>query len=50
VYRKVMGDAPMAYVETEGARRVSEDDLVAVGKNDVSNNVNEPTRECANPG
>jgi ribosome-binding ATPase YchF (GTP1/OBG family) len=36
VYRKVMGDAPMAYVETEGGRRVAEDDVVAVGKNDVS--------------
>jgi ribosome-binding ATPase YchF (GTP1/OBG family) len=36
VYRKVMGDAPMAYVETEGGRRVAEDDIVAVGKNDVS--------------
>jgi ribosome-binding ATPase YchF (GTP1/OBG family) len=35
VYRKVMGDAPLAYVETEGARRVSEDDVVAVGKNDI---------------
>ena len=35
VYRKVMGDAPLAYVETEGARRVGEDDVVAVGKNDI---------------
>ncbi|CAN9099703.1 GTP-binding protein [Alternaria sp. MG1] len=35
VYRKVMGDAPMAYVETEGGRRVAEDDVVAVGKNDI---------------
>ncbi|GAB7352353.1 hypothetical protein MBLNU459_g2794t1 [Dothideomycetes sp. NU459] len=35
VYRKVMGDAPLAYVETVGAVRVSEDDLVAVGKNDI---------------
>jgi hypothetical protein len=31
-----MGDAPMAYVETAGGVRVAEDDLVAVGKNDVS--------------
>lgn len=30
-----MGDAPLAYVETAGGVRVSEDDLVAVGKNDV---------------
>jgi hypothetical protein len=36
VYRKVMGDAPMAYVETEGGRRVAEDDVVVKGKNDVS--------------
>lgn len=36
VYRKVMGDAPLAYVETVGGQRVSEDDLVSVGKNDVS--------------
>lgn len=31
-----MGDAPLAYVETVGGVRVAEDDLVAVGKNDVS--------------
>jgi ribosome-binding ATPase len=36
VYRKVMGDAPLAYVETVGGVRVSEDDEVGVGKNDVS--------------
>lgn len=36
VYRKVMGDAPLAYVETVGGIRVSEDDEVLVGKNDVS--------------
>ncbi|OCL07477.1 P-loop containing nucleoside triphosphate hydrolase protein [Glonium stellatum] len=36
VYRKVMGDAPLAYVETTGGVRVAEDDVVAVGKNDVS--------------
>ncbi|OAK95443.1 P-loop containing nucleoside triphosphate hydrolase protein [Phaeosphaeriaceae sp. SRC1lsM3a] len=35
VYRKVMGDAPMAYVETEGGRRVGEDDVVVKGKNDI---------------
>ncbi|KAL2357189.1 GTP-binding protein [Cryomyces antarcticus] len=35
VYRKVMGDAPLAYVETAGGVRVSEDDVVAVGKNDI---------------
>ncbi|KAF1951219.1 P-loop containing nucleoside triphosphate hydrolase protein [Byssothecium circinans] len=35
VYRKVMGDAPLAYVETRGGNRVSEDDVVGVGRNDV---------------
>jgi ribosome-binding ATPase YchF (GTP1/OBG family) len=36
VARKVMGDAPLAYVEGAGGVRVAEDDLVSVGKNDVS--------------
>lgn len=36
VYRKVMGDAPLAYVEGVGGVRVSEEDEVRVGKNDVS--------------
>nr|POE80966.1 putative gtp-binding protein [Quercus suber] len=35
VYRKVMGDAPMAYVETVGGVRVGEEDEVGVGKHDV---------------
>ncbi|KAL2202737.1 GTP-binding protein [Sarocladium strictum] len=35
VARKVMGDAPIAFVEGVGNIRVSEDDLVAVGKNDI---------------
>ncbi|KAF7195581.1 putative GTP-binding protein [Pseudocercospora fuligena] len=35
VYRKVMGDAPLAYVETVGGVRVSEDDEVSPGKNDI---------------
>jgi ribosome-binding ATPase YchF (GTP1/OBG family) len=35
VARKVMGDAPLAYVEGAGGVRVAEDDPVAVGKNDV---------------
>lgn len=35
VFRKIMGDVPLAYVETAGGFRVSEDDVVAVGKNDV---------------
>lgn len=36
VAKKVMGDAPIAYVEGIGGLRVAEDDSVAVGKNDVS--------------
>lgn len=36
VAKKVMGDAPIAYVEGFGGLRVAEDDYVAVGKNDVS--------------
>lgn len=36
VYRKVMGDAPMAFVETVGGVRVSEEDEVGIGRNDVS--------------
>lgn len=36
VARKVMGDAPVAYIEGVGGLRVAEDDSVAVGKNDVS--------------
>lgn len=35
VARKVLGDAPIAYVEGVGGIRVAEDDIVAVGKNDV---------------
>ena len=34
--RKVMGDAPLAYVEGAGGVRVSEDEVVGVGKFDVS--------------
>jgi len=30
-----MGDVPLAFVETVGGVRVSEDDGVATGKNDV---------------
>ena len=33
--RKVVGDAPLAYVEGVGGVRVSEDEVVAVGKHDV---------------
>jgi ribosome-binding ATPase YchF (GTP1/OBG family) len=36
VARKVMGDAPLAYVEGAGGVRVSPDDVVSVGKHDVS--------------
>lgn len=34
--RKIMGDAPLAYVEGAGGLRISEDKVVSVGKNDVS--------------
>lgn len=36
VGRKLMGDAPIAYIEGVGGIRVAEDQVVAVGKNDVS--------------
>ncbi|GAD99818.1 GTP-binding protein [Paecilomyces variotii No. 5] len=35
VARKVMGDVPIAYVEGAGGIRVSEDEIVEVGKHDV---------------
>lgn len=35
VARKVMGDAPIAYVEGVGGVRVAEDSIVAVKQNDV---------------
>lgn len=35
VARKVMGDAPIAFIEGEGGRRVAEDALVDRGKNDI---------------
>ncbi|KAI0182462.1 P-loop containing nucleoside triphosphate hydrolase protein [Xylaria flabelliformis] len=35
VARKVMGDAPIAYVEGVGSVRVSEDAIVSPGKNDI---------------
>lgn len=35
VARKVMGDVPIAYVEGAGGTRVSEDEIVSVGKYDV---------------
>ena len=35
VARKVMGDVPISYIEGVGGTRVSEEDVVAVGKHDV---------------
>ncbi|KAL2370583.1 hypothetical protein RJZ57_004983 [Blastomyces gilchristii] len=35
VARKVMGDAPVAYIEGAGGTRVSEDEIVSIGKYDV---------------
>ena len=34
--RKIMGDAPLAYVEGAGGVRVSEEDIIEIGKHDVS--------------
>ena len=39
VARKIMGDAPIAYIEGAGGTRVAEDQIVSVGKNDVSLNI-----------
>jgi hypothetical protein len=39
VARKVMGDIPISYIEGVGGVRVSEDELVGVGKHDVSLNL-----------
>lgn len=36
VGKKIMGDAPIAFIEGVGGTRVAEDQLVGVGKNDVS--------------
>ncbi|OAX81531.1 hypothetical protein ACJ72_04123 [Emergomyces africanus] len=35
VARKVMGDVPIAYIEGAGGTRVSEDEIVSVGKYDI---------------
>ncbi|KAH6649936.1 P-loop containing nucleoside triphosphate hydrolase protein [Chaetomium tenue] len=35
VARKIMGDAPIAYIEGVGGTRVADDQIVAVGKNDI---------------
>ncbi|OAP55234.1 hypothetical protein AYL99_10207 [Fonsecaea erecta] len=35
VARKVMGDAPIAFVEGDGGRRIAEDSIIEVGKNDI---------------
>ena len=36
VGKKIMGDAPIAYIEGVGNTRVAEEQVVSVGKNDVS--------------
>ncbi|KLJ13397.1 hypothetical protein EMPG_11648 [Blastomyces silverae] len=38
VARKVMGDAPIAYIEGAGGTRVSEDEIVSIGKYDSADN------------
>lgn len=35
VHAKIMGDAPLAFAETVGGRRVGEDELVRVGERDI---------------
>ncbi|KPI43186.1 putative GTP-binding protein [Cyphellophora attinorum] len=35
VARKIMGDAPIAFIEGDGGRRIAEDQHVAVGVNDI---------------
>lgn len=35
VYRKIMGDAPLAFTETVGGVRVGEEDEIQAGKNDI---------------
>ncbi|EPS44808.1 hypothetical protein H072_1208 [Dactylellina haptotyla CBS 200.50] len=35
VAKKIMGDAPIAYAETAGGIKVSEEDLIEPGKNDI---------------
>ncbi|KAF3312004.1 hypothetical protein TWF173_007676 [Orbilia oligospora] len=35
VAKKIMGDAPIAYAETAGGIKVSEEDLIESGKNDI---------------
>ena len=42
VARKVIGDAPLAYVEGVGGVRVAEDEVITVGKCDVSFSVVDP--------
>ena len=34
-----MGDVPVAYIDTVGGVRVSEDDVIVSGKNDVSDSL-----------
>jgi ribosome-binding ATPase YchF (GTP1/OBG family) len=36
VGKKIMGDAPIAYIEGPGGIRVADDQIVSKGKNDVS--------------
>jgi hypothetical protein len=40
-----MGDAPIAYIEGAGGVRIAEDDVVAVGKNDVCGVFSRPSEE-----
>lgn len=44
VGRKIMGDAPLAYIEGAAGVRVAEHEIVSIGKNDVSLYVMRPTQ------
>lgn len=50
VARKVMGDVPISYIEGAGGTRVSEDEIVAVGKHDVSSPYKLSLRVIADKG
>jgi ribosome-binding ATPase len=45
VARKAMGDIPIAYVEEAGGVRVSEEEIVEVGRHDVRSRF-EPSLIC----
>ena len=48
VAHKVMGDVPISYIEGVGGVRVSEDDIVEVGKHDVCSTLFSIQKSIAN--